>query len=110
MYCHCTSCILSVLFACVNILCISFALTQQQSGKGAVSAPFSRCTDSHSFYEEVYYDCMSHRLLTILGIVLVLFPFIAVYAAWKSWLAFGIGAIILLCVFCEAVRGGNVKK
>ena len=53
---------------------------------------------------------MSNRFLVIIGIVLVLFPFLAVYAMWKMWLAFGIGLVILTSVCLNALRDGKGKK
>ncbi|MDE0243582.1 MAG: hypothetical protein OYG31_02630 [Candidatus Kaiserbacteria bacterium] len=53
---------------------------------------------------------MSDRFLTVIGVVLVLFPFVSVFTVWKMWLAFGIGIVVLFSVLFRALRGGVVKK
>lgn len=58
-----------------------------------------------------------YRFIFIASIVLLLFPFVGVYLAWKVWVAFGIGVVFFVySVYCAtkgvfvARRGGSDRK
>ena len=47
---------------------------------------------------------MIYRLIFIASIILLLFPFVGVYLAWKVWVAFGLGVLFFVYSVYSAVR------
>lgn len=46
---------------------------------------------------------MIYRLIFVASVVLLSFPFVGVYLAWKVWVAFGIGVLFFVySVYCAA--------
>ena len=52
----------------------------------------------------VYWICMIYRLLFVASVVLLSFPFVGVYLAWKVWVAFGLGVLFFIYSLYSAVR------
>ena len=47
---------------------------------------------------------MIHRLIFVASIILLSFPFVGVYLAWKVWVAFGFGVLFFIYSIYSAVR------
>lgn len=47
---------------------------------------------------------MIDRLIFVTGIILISFPFIGVYMAWKVWVAFAIGCVFIIYSVYNAAR------
>lgn len=50
---------------------------------------------------------MNFSLVFIIGLILAFFPFLAVYSAWKDWVAFFLGLILLFISIISFFRNGN---
>ena len=57
----------------------------------------------------VYWFYMIYRLMFIASVVLLSFPFVGVYLAWKVWVAFGLGVLFFIYSVYSAVRHVSEK-
>ena len=53
---------------------------------------------------------MSNRRIFIIGLLLTLFPFIAIFAEWKEWIAFAIGLYLIAYALFVSIRQKSSKK
>ena len=47
---------------------------------------------------------MIYRLIFVASVVLLSFPFVGVYLAWKVWVAFGLGIIFFIYSIYSAIQ------
>ena len=50
---------------------------------------------------------MSHRFTFLIGLILLLYPFIKVFSEWKMWAVFGIGVVLVVVSLYGAIRTGK---
>ena len=53
---------------------------------------------------------MSDRLIFLIGIIFLLYPFIGVFSNWKNWFIFAIGVLFVLNILFNAKNDKNSEE